>query len=66
MSIYLIRHGKTAGNAERRLQVPETPLNDAGLEQAAKLGNRLRDAGVERILSSDLTRALQTAEAVST
>jgi broad specificity phosphatase PhoE len=65
MSIYLIRHGNTAGNAERRLQVPETPLNETGLEQAAKLADRLRDAGIERILSSDLTRAYQTAEAVS-
>ena len=65
MSIYLIRHGKTAGNAERRLQIPETPLNETGLEQAAKLGNRLRNAGIERILSSDLTRAIQTADAVA-
>jgi probable phosphoglycerate mutase len=64
MSIYLIRHGETAGNAERRLQRPDIPLNEAGLEQARQLGERLRDAGVGHVLSSDLLRARQTAEAV--
>lgn len=65
MSIYLIRHGQTAGNAERRVQTPDVPLNQEGLGQAAKLANRLEDAGIERVLSSDLTRARQTAEAVA-
>ena len=64
MSIYLIRHGETAGNAERRLQRPDVPLNDAGLAQVRQLGERLRDAGVGHVLSSDLLRARQTAEAV--
>ncbi len=65
MSIYLIRHGETAGNAERRLQLPDVPLNQTGLDQAMKLGARLCDVGIERLLSSDLTRAHQTAEAVA-
>ncbi len=64
MSIYLIRHGETAGNAERRLQRPDVPLNDSGVAQAERLGERLRDAGVGYVLSSDLLRARQTAEAV--
>ncbi len=64
MSIYLIRHGETAGNADRRLQRPDVPLNEAGLEQARRLGERLRDAGIAHVLSSDLLRARQTAEAV--
>lgn len=64
MSIYLIRHGQTSGNAARRLQTPDTPLNDEGLEQARRLGERLRDEGIAHVLSSDLTRAHQTAEAV--
>jgi probable phosphoglycerate mutase len=66
MSIYLIRHGETSGNAERRLQRPDIPLNEAGLMQARRLGERLRDAGVVHVLSSDLLRARQTAEAVVT
>lgn len=64
MSIYLIRHGQTSGNAARRLQTPDTPLNDEGHEQARRLGDRLRDVGIGHVLSSDLARARQTAEAV--
>ncbi len=64
MSIYLIRHGQTAGNAERRLQTPDVPLNTDGLEQARLLGARLSDAGIGHVLCSDLLRARQTAEAV--
>lgn len=64
MSIYLIRHGMTAGNAERRLQVPETPLSDPGRDQARRMARRLQDAGIERILTSDLLRARMTAEAL--
>ena len=64
--IYLIRHGETALNANRTLQPPATPLSDRGLEQAGKLGARLRSANLARILSSDLTRAAMTAEAVRT
>ncbi len=63
--IYWIRHGETPGNRDRRVQVPETPLSDRGLAQAARLGERLRDAGLVRLLSSDLARARMTAEAVA-
>ena len=64
MSIYLIRHGETAGNASRRLQTPDVPLNETGLEQARRLGARLSDAGIGHVLSSDLLRAHQTADAL--
>jgi probable phosphoglycerate mutase len=62
--IYLIRHGETALNADRILQLPGTPLSERGLEQARRLGERLRSAKLARILTSDLTRAVMTAEAV--
>ena len=65
MAIILIRHGETSGNRDRVLQVPETPLNEQGLEQAARLARRLSDHPVSRLLSSDLTRAHLTAEAIS-
>lgn len=64
MAIYLIRHGETAGNAARVLQAPETPLNDHGRDQAARLARRLSDAGIVRILASDLERAAMTARAL--
>ncbi|MFK7896118.1 MAG: histidine phosphatase family protein [Myxococcota bacterium] len=64
MAIYLIRHGETAGNRNRVVQVPETPLSEQGLAQAAALGDRLRDAPIAEIWTSHLTRARQTAGAV--
>ncbi len=65
MAIYLIRHGETAGNATRVVQVPEIPLSPNGIHQARRLARRLADEGIGQILSSDLRRAAMTAEAVS-
>lgn len=65
MAIYLIRHGETAGNRERVLQVPETPLSERGLAQASRLGARLADVGIAAILSSDMARAAMTAESLA-
>lgn len=41
MSIFLIRHGETALNAERVIQPAETPLSERGRAQAAALADRL-------------------------
>ncbi|MAE93569.1 MAG: histidine phosphatase family protein [Planctomycetota bacterium] len=65
MAIHLIRHGETALNAARVLQAPDTPLSENGLDQAARLGARLADEGITRILSSDYARARMTAEAIA-
>jgi probable phosphoglycerate mutase len=65
VSIYLIRHGQTAGNAERRLQTPDVPLDETGAEQARRLGERLRTTPIAEVLSSDYARAHQTAQAVT-
>lgn len=62
--IWIIRHGETPGNAARIVQKPEVPLSERGRDQAERLASRLRGAGIERILSSDLKRARMTAEAV--
>ena len=62
MAIYLIRHGETASNAARIVQTPETPLSERGLAQAERLAQRLVDADISNILSSDLPRASMTAE----
>ena len=65
MSILLIRHGETDGNANRVVQVPETPLSERGLAQAALLGERLANVGITRIIASDYARAAMTAANVS-
>jgi len=43
----------------------DPPLNATGRHQAAELAGALRDQHVQRIVSSDLRRALQTAELVA-
>ena len=64
MTLYIIRHGETAGNAERIVQFPDVELNQRGLQQAQRLGQRLAACGVNRIISSDYRRAQMTAEAI--
>lgn len=61
--LYLIRHGQSAGNAEGRFGGHgPTPLSELGLQQAEKTAKALAKEGVSVIYSSDLHRAVQTAE----
>jgi probable phosphoglycerate mutase len=62
VSIFLIRHGETAGNASRTVQLPDSPLSPRGLAQAERLARRLAREGIARIVASDYTRAAATAE----
>lgn len=64
LRLYLIRHGETELNARRVVQPPDTPLSERGRAQARLLAQRLADAGIARIATSDLTRAAMTAEAL--
>ncbi|MFC4076987.1 histidine phosphatase family protein [Salinithrix halophila] len=64
--IYLIRHGETAWNKEKRVQGhKDMPLSSAGEEQARRLGQRFSKQEISAVYSSDLTRAVQTAEYVA-
>jgi probable phosphoglycerate mutase len=65
MTIVVVRHGETDGNAARILQRPEQPLNERGLRQAQQLADRLCAPGFAHILSSDLPRARMTAAALA-
>jgi 2,3-bisphosphoglycerate-dependent phosphoglycerate mutase len=60
--IFVIRHGETSGNAARIVQRPEIPLSARGEAQAEALARRLAREGIARIVSSDLARAVGTAE----
>src|SRR3954462_14563816 len=62
MTILMVRHGETAGNAARIVQRPDSPLNERGIRQAAQLAERLFALGFAHVLCSDLVRALMTAE----
>ena len=62
MSIFLIRHGETLGNASRTVQLPDNPLSPRGMAQAEQLARRLEREGIASVLSSDLARAVATAD----
>ena len=68
MDTYLIaiRHGETAWNSESRFQGHlNSELNAEGLAQAQALGERLAKERFDLLFSSDLGRALQTADAIA-
>lgn len=63
--LILLRHGQTEYNATRRMQGQlDTDLSDVGRAQATAAAHLLREENVTRIISSDLTRARDTAAAV--
>ncbi len=63
--IYIVRHGETAWNASGKYQGwTDVPLNDLGRAQAEACAKRLEEVPFHSIVSSDLTRALETAEAI--
>ncbi|MGQ0541895.1 MAG: histidine phosphatase family protein [Blastocatellia bacterium] len=64
--LFLIRHGQSAGNAEGRFGGHgPTPLSKLGEQQAEKTAQALAKEGISAIYSSDLHRAVQTAEPLS-
>ena len=61
--LFLVRHGQSAGNAEGRFGGHSpTPLSKLGEEQAEKTAKVLAKEGITAIYSSDLLRAVKTAE----
>lgn len=64
-SVWLIRHGQTVANRERRYQShSDSPLTDYGRRQIAALAVRLRRIPFELALVSPAGRAGQTAAAI--
>lgn len=60
--LYIVRHGQTDWNVERRIQGwMDIPLNDVGRAQAAELKEKLKDVDFAFCFSSDLQRAVETA-----
>lgn len=65
--IIAIRHGETDWNTGGRLQGQlDIGLNATGRRQAARLAEALRHEGLAAVVSSDLSRAWQTAQALAT
>ena len=64
--LYLIRHGETAWNVDKRFQgQADVPLNEAGCEQAEVVAGALAEMAFDRIYASDLGRAADTARAIA-
>jgi broad specificity phosphatase PhoE len=66
--VYIVRHGETDYNATGRWQgALDIPLNAQGRQQAALLAQWLVAQGetIDRIYTSDLTRAHETAEIIA-
>jgi 2,3-bisphosphoglycerate-dependent phosphoglycerate mutase len=61
--LYLVRHGQSAGNAEGRFGGHSpTPLSPLGKKQAEMTAQALAKERINAIYSSDLLRAVQTAD----
>jgi len=65
MNVLLVRHGETPWNREGRYQGrTDIPLSTDGVAQVQRLGERLRDVELTRVITSPLRRARATAEAI--
>src|SRR5262247_211745 len=65
--VLLIRHGQSEGNAERRFGGhTATPLSLRGRRQATATAEALKNDSITAIYSSDLARAVETAQPLAT
>jgi probable phosphoglycerate mutase len=66
LQVYLVRHGETVWNAERRIQgQSDSPLTEKGEQQAWQVGERVKHLGITHIIASDLGRTRRTAEIIA-
>lgn len=65
MKLYIIRHGETSWNVERRLQgASDTDLNENGIALAAITGAAMKEIPFDCCFSSPLKRTRETARLV--
>ena len=65
ISFYIVRHGETLLNSLNRAQGwSDSPLTAAGVQTAADLGHKLREIHFDAVYTSDMLRAVQTAEII--
>lgn len=67
MKIYLIRHGETKWNVERRFQGNlDSDLTPQGIKQLEKTGEHLKSCGITHLYASPSKRAVKSAEIINT
>ncbi len=65
MIMYIIRHGQTQWNVEKKLQGwTDIPLNDEGRRMAHAVKDALKDTEFAEIYTSPLVRAYETADII--
>lgn len=65
-TFYVVRHGETDWNRERRNQGwKDIPLNDKGRKEATETGLKLKNITFHAIYASPLSRALETAQIIA-
>ena len=66
MKLYFIRHGRTLWNQEGRFQGAsgDSPLLPESIDTLKQLGQYLKDVPFNQIYSSDLPRAVKSAEII--
>ena len=66
MKLYFVRHGRTVWNLEGRFQGAggDSPLLPESIDTLKKLGQYLKDISFDKIYSSDLLRAVKSAEII--
>jgi broad specificity phosphatase PhoE len=65
-SIMFVRHGETLWNQQRRYQgQADSPLSELGLAQAELVGKFLSSRRIDAVYTSDLGRAVQTADCIA-
>ena len=65
-TFYFVRHGESEANAARRFAgQSDSPLTERGRRQAEAVAQELATVRFDRIVSSDLSRTRETAEAIA-
>lgn len=66
LQVYLVRHGETQWNAQRRIQgQSDSALTEKGERQAEQVAERAKTLGITHVISSDLGRTRHTAEIIA-
>jgi len=64
--IYLVRHGQAQCNLDRIITgQTESPLTDVGRDEAQKLKEKLGSIHFDKVVSSNLSRAVETAKVLT-
>ena len=63
MNLYVVRHGETIWNVEKKVQgITDIPLTDKGRSDAEQLQDLISTLNIDVVISSPLDRARETAK----